>query len=105
MIRQLATASLALVLTLATPMAMAADHTVTIKNFAFSPASLDISAGDNVTFVNEDGAPHTATANDGSFDTGRLSSGQSATVTFNSAGEFAYFCQFHPNMKATIVVQ
>lgn len=84
--------------------AFAADHTVTIKGMKFSPASLSIAAGDTVTFVNQDSAPHTATAK-GSFDTGRLNKGQSAKLTFNGAGSFAYICTIHPSMKGTIAVQ
>ena len=84
--------------------AHAAEHIVTIKSFAFDPAELTIAVGDTVTFTNEDGAPHTATADDGSFDTGRLNRGQSAALTFGSEGSFSYFCSFHPNMKATITV-
>jgi plastocyanin len=83
----------------------ATTHTVTIEGFAFAPATLTISEGDTVTFVNQDGAPHTATANNGAFDTGRLSRGQEASLTFTAAGTFDYFCEVHPNMTATIVVE
>ena len=82
--------------------AMAADHAVTIKGVAFSPATLTVAAGDTVTFTNEDSAPHTATAGDGSFDTGRLNKGASATVTIAGAGNHAYKCNFHASMKGTI---
>ena len=57
-----------------------------------------------VTFTNKDGAPHTASANDGSFETGRLSKGASASVTFAAAGTFDYFCNVHKSMKAVIIV-
>ena len=81
--------------------AFAADHAVQITGFKFSPASLSVAAGDTITFTNMDGAPHTATANDGSFDTGRLNKGQSATVTVE-AGNHDYKCNFHPSMKGTV---
>ena len=84
--------------------AFAADHTVTIEGMKFSPAVLSIAAGDTVTFVNQDSAPHTATA-EGTFDTGRLRQGQSGQVTFDAAGSFAYVCTVHPAMKGTITVQ
>jgi plastocyanin len=84
--------------------AFAADHTVTIEGMKFSPASLSIAVGDTVTFVNQDSAPHTATA-EGTFDTGRLNQGQSAKLTFNGAGSFAYICTVHPSMNGTIAVQ
>ncbi len=79
-------------------------HTVSIEGFAFVPASITIKPGDTVMFVNNDGAPHTATADNGAFDTGRLSKGQSASLTFNAAGSFSYFCAVHPNMKGSITI-
>ncbi len=79
-------------------------HAVTIKGFAFEPANLSIKAGDSVIFTNEDSAPHTATADNGSFDTGRLDRGQASTVSFSGSGSFSYFCAFHPNMKGSITV-
>lgn len=88
-----------------TNMANAADHVVTIKGFAFEPAVLTIAAGDRVTFVNKDGAPHTATQNDGAFDTGRLKKNAKSMLTFAAAGTFNYFCEIHPKMKAQIVVK
>lgn len=98
-----ATATALGAVTLAQP-ARAATHTVTIEGFAFRPANLTISAGDTVTFVNNDGAPHTATADNGSFDTGRLSRNASASLTFNSTGTTSYFCAIHPSMKGSITV-
>lgn len=85
--------------------AFAADHAVEIKGMKFSVPVLEVAAGDTVTFTNMDAAPHTATAKDGSFDTGRLSKGQSATVTVAQAGSFDYFCAVHPSMKAAITAQ
>lgn len=82
----------------------ATTHTVLIKGFAFEPANLTINAGDTVVFVNEDNAPHTATADNGTFDTGRLGRGSSAGLTFQNAGTFGYFCAVHPSMKGSITV-
>lgn len=86
----------------AVPAAFAAEHAVTIKGMKFDPPALTVAAGDTITFTNEDGAPHTATADDGAFDTGRLSKGQSATVTVSASGEHAYKCLVHPSMKGTV---
>jgi len=83
----------------------AKEHTVTIKGFKFSPANITIKAGEMVVFTNEDGAPHTATADNGAFDTGRLGKGGSKSVEFSEAGIFEYFCDVHPSMKAKITVQ
>ncbi|MEL6608820.1 MAG: cupredoxin family copper-binding protein [Pseudomonadota bacterium] len=81
-----------------------ANHVVEIKGFAFAPGDLTIQAGDKVAFVNADRAPHTATADNGSFDTGRLGQGQEAVLTFTQPGVYTYFCAVHPAMKATITV-
>ncbi|HET7472644.1 MAG TPA: hypothetical protein VFJ71_05935, partial [Candidatus Limnocylindrales bacterium] len=48
---------------------------------------------------------HTATANDGSFDTGTITSSTAKSVTFSTAGTFAYHCKIHPAMAATVVVE
>lgn len=85
--------------------AHAKSFTVQIKGMAFSPNSLSVSAGDTIKFVNRDGAPHTATADDGSFDTGRLSKGQSKTIKISKAGSFGYFCGVHPSMKGKVTAQ
>ena len=98
-------AVLAFAATLMAAPAFAADHAVTIKGMKFDPPTLSIAAGDTITFTNEDGAPHTATAEDGAFDTGRLSKGQSATVTVDAAGEHPYKCQIHTSMKGAVTVQ
>lgn len=80
-------------------------NAVTIQNFAFSPATITVKAGDSVTWTNQDSAGHSATADDNSFDTGVLPQGQSKSVTFSKAGTYTYHCSVHPNMKATVIVQ
>jgi plastocyanin len=77
---------------------------VTIAGFAFSPAALTIEAGTTVTWTNQDSATHTATADDGSFDTGNIAQGQSVSITFDTPGTFTYHCSIHPNMVASITV-
>lgn len=77
-------------------------HQVSIQGFAFSPATLTVAAGDTIVFTNMDSAPHTATANDGSFDTGRLGNGDSAEITIAAAGTMDYICAFHPSMKGQV---
>lgn len=97
--------AIAIVAGLSAAPAFAADHAVEIKGFKFSVEELQVAVGDTVTFTNVDGAPHTATATDGSFDTGRLGNGDSATITITAAGTFDYFCEVHPMMKAKIIAQ
>ncbi len=78
---------------------------VSIANFAFSPATLTIAAGTTVTWTNKDTAPHTATSDSQAWTTPTLQTGQSGSVTFKDAGTFTYHCSVHPFMKATIIVQ
>jgi plastocyanin len=78
--------------------------TVAIANYAFTPAELTVKAGDTVTFVNRSGETHTASATDGTFESGRLEPNDSFAFTFSKAGTYAYRCRVHTSMRGTIVV-
>ncbi len=82
----------------------AGDPGVTIADFHFTPGATTIHVGDTVTWSNSGPSSHTATATNGSFNTGILKKGQSASHTFTQAGTFTYACQIHPFMHGTIVV-
>jgi plastocyanin len=90
--------------TLGTPATEAATSQVTIQNFAFQPDPIKIAVGSSITWTNRDSVGHTASASDNSFDTNILNTGQSATITFNTAGTFPYICTVHPFMKGTVEV-
>lgn len=77
---------------------------VAIKGFAFRPKTLRVPRGTKVVFKNSDRARHNATRR-GSFRTGNLKKGQSATVRFKRKGTFRYICTIHPSMKGKIVVK
>lgn len=83
----------------------AASGSVTIADFQFTPAQITIDQGDTVTWKNNGPSAHSATAPDGSFDTGIFSAGESRSHTFSEAGTFSYICTPHPNMHGTIVVR
>ena len=57
-----------------------------------------------MTWLNQDSAPHTATAEDGSFDTGTLEEGKLKSETFKQAGTYDYICQIHPDMHGVVEV-
>jgi plastocyanin len=78
--------------------------TVDISDFAYDPATITVSKGGTVEWTNGDDAPHTATAQDDSFDTGSLDKGDSAKVTLKETGTFIYICTFHPFMEGTVKV-
>ena len=77
---------------------------VNIVDFAFEPAAVEVPVGATVSWSNSGGAPHTATANDGSFDSGTLQPGAGFSQTFSAAGSFPYACLIHPQMTGTITV-
>src|SRR5215210_8372048 len=78
--------------------------TVDISNHAFNPAQLNVAQGTTVTFVNNDTEPHTATADNGLFDTGVLQPGSSFDVFLDGSGTVTYHCELHPDMQGSIVV-
>ena len=80
-------------------------NTVEIRGFKYAPGNLQVPAGATVTFHNFDGAPHTATARDGSWNTDTLEQGDEKTLTFDKPGDYAYFCTIHPGMKAILHVR
>jgi LPXTG-motif cell wall-anchored protein len=82
----------------------AGDPSDTISDFKFAPGSITVHVGDTITWTNDGPSPHSATANNQSFDTGILKKGQSASHTFSQAGTFTYFCTVHPFMHGTVVV-
>ena len=82
----------------------ASSQSVTISDFKFEPESISVSVGTTVTWTNDGPTAHTATADDGTFDTGNLVKGASRSYKFEKAGTFKYHCTPHPGMKATVTV-
>ena len=85
--------------------AASADATmVMIENFAYNPNPIEVAAGTTISFMNMDTAPHTVTEVGGGFNSGRIDQGGTWEMTFDEPGTYEIFCEFHPNMTATIVV-
>jgi plastocyanin len=80
--------------------------TVAIVSFKYKPATVHVRAGGKVAWLNRDSAGHTATFTKGpsKLDTDRLAKGDRASLTFPSAGRYAYVCAFHAFMKGEVVV-
>ena len=68
---------------------------IMVKDSKFEAKELTVSAGTTVTWIMDASFPHTVTADDGSFDSGRMSNGQSFSFTFDQPGEFPYYCTLH----------
>ena len=58
-----------------------------------------------IVLVNAGVAPHTVTAQDGSFDTGMLEADARSSLTLDTPGTFAFLCSVHPDMTGTITVE
>lgn len=87
-------------------MNMAGDVQVDIANFAYNPETITISAGQSITWTNQDSTPHTVTGKDRDFlQSGTMNQGDSFTQTFDEPGTYEYFCEFHPNMMGIVVVE
>ena len=103
--RKPATLAVAVLCALLAPGALAKDHKIVIKDVAFSPKELKIKKGDTVTWTNADERDHTVTADDGSFKSGNLGDSETYKRKFDKPGRYKYHCDYHPRMKATIIVE
>jgi plastocyanin len=80
----------------------------------YDPDELTAKKGDEVTVVNQDTVPHTATSGTGatdpnsakSFDTSIINGGESATISLAQVepGQYDYYCMIHPYMTGKITV-
>ncbi|MEK9184683.1 MAG: cupredoxin domain-containing protein [Patescibacteria group bacterium] len=77
---------------------------VSIKNFSFNPAQINIKTGDKVVWVNQDSIPHSIVIN-GIRKSETLSLNASFEQEFNIPGTYSYNCGIHPSMKGTVVVK
>jgi plastocyanin len=84
--------------------AVGGEAVIDIVDLAFEPATAEVGAGTTVRWTNTGVAPHTATAEDGSFDSGMLDSAATFERTFSTPGTFAYARQVHPDMSGTVEV-
>lgn len=92
-------------------------NVVTLDGFAFDPPAIEITVGTTVMWTNKDGTAHTLTSGthpglglpagkpDGKFDTIINGAGGTFSFTFAQAGTVTYFCQFHTNMRGTVVAK
>ncbi|MBO2452969.1 cupredoxin family copper-binding protein [Actinomadura barringtoniae] len=84
----------------------AAAAVVHMKGNAFAPTTLTVAAGQKVTWINDDAVPHTVTTTSGpkKIDSGEIKAGASFSYTFTTPGAYAYYCAYHPDMKAGVTV-
>ena len=79
---------------------------VTIADLKYSPTDVTVAAGAEVTWTNDDDAPHTVTFEDDAVTSSEeMAKGDTFSATFDKAGTYSYTCAIHPDMKATVTVQ
>lgn len=84
---------------------------VWMEGNSFNVSNLEVEAGTTVTWTNKSNANHTVTSGERGaedagelFDSGSISPGGVFSFTFDEAGAFAYFCDFHSGMDAEVTV-
>lgn len=83
--------------------------TVAIRTFAYAPAMLEVEAGTTVIWTNGDDIEHTVTSGTperpaGTFDHPLAAKGATASVRFDTAGTWSYFCKRHSFMRGHVRV-
>lgn len=78
---------------------------VLIGGYVFKPEMVRIKAGTEVIWKNNDDVEHTITAGDKSFDSGTLGPQKEFKIVFSKPGTYKYYCDMHPSMAGTVIVE
>ena len=82
------------------------DEVTAVKSYKFEPAVIEVDAGAEVTWTNEDDFPHNVHLLDGSDETHDLPVGDTVSVVFDEPGEYYYECSLHPQtMRGKVTVE
>jgi plastocyanin len=75
-----------------------------VKSYRFDPKTIEIEAGDTVTWTNEDNFTHTVQV-DGQGDH-KVDQGDSVSISFAEPGTYHYVCTLHrKDMDGTVIVR
>ena len=67
------------------------DHTITVDEDGYEPGDLEVRAGEVILLVNHGDEPHSFTADDQEFDTGRMLPGEETTLVLTDPDEITFF--------------
>jgi plastocyanin len=82
---------------------VATDEVSMAKSYRFSPETVEIKAGDTVTWTNNDNFTHTVEV-EGQEDH-KVDRGDSVSITFDEPGRYDYVCTLHSkDMHGTVIV-
>jgi plastocyanin len=72
-----------------------------VKSYRFDPKTIEIQAGETVTWTNDDNFTHTVEV-EGDHKVGR---GETVSITFDRPGTFDYVCTLHSHdMRGKVIV-
>ena len=75
------------------------------NDLSFDPSQIGVPTGSTVSWTNDDSIQHTVTSDEeGLFDAGPISPGNTFENTFDTSGEFGYHCAIHPFMTGVVIV-
>jgi plastocyanin len=81
---------------------------ISVADYVFTPACVKITAGSSLTFINRGPSAHTVTSDTGApntFDYTAFDPNAVLTVPFTNAGATGVHCDYHSQMKMTVIVQ
>jgi plastocyanin len=82
---------------------VATTHVRMAKSYRFEPKTIEVKAGDTVTWTNDDNFTHTVEV-DGRSDH-KVGRGDSVSITFDKPGTYSYVCTLHRrDMDGTVIV-
>jgi len=71
----------------------------------YVPSEITVPTGTTITWTNDDNTIHTVTEQEGLFDSGIMSPRSIWKYTFDTTGEFDYYCSLHPFMTGIVIVK
>jgi plastocyanin len=81
------------------------NRNVVVSQMRFNPPEIYSYPGQEVLWTFQDGnTPHTVTADNNSFDSGKVTEGEFRLV-FQEPGSYSYHCAVHPDMHGRVIVQ
>jgi len=83
----------------------AAPNSIEVKDFMFTPTTLTVNAGEEVSWVNKDDEPHTVVSDTGVFRSSALDTDEKFSFKFDKPGTYHFTCSIHPRMVGTIIVK
>jgi len=83
------------------------ERQISISNFTFAPATVEVPVGTTLRWVNDDDVPHTVLGSDkGSvIRSPALDTNDGYSVVLSQPGTYHYFCSLHPHMTGTVIVK